>query len=408
MNEFPEKRPSDFTKGILVGALTVSFILLLTLVILNKTGVIRIFSGEMKLPDDETVSKLNAVSDLIDSEYYGEAPKEYYSDGIMAGLVNTLDDKYADYFSAEEYERQLANVTKQYYGIGATLMQDPETGRVTVVYVYDDTPAQKGGLAEGDEILSVNGVVARKVDLDALVEEIQGDEGTEVELIVSKGGTGEPVSMKLVRAVINVPTVGYEMLENKIGYIQISRFANNTPNEFNEALEDLKKQGMKGLILDVRYNAGGIFSSCVEIVDEILPKGTIVYVEDKYGKREYEFSDEEHKLDMPLVVLINESSASASEILAGAIRDHEYGTLIGTKTYGKGIVQKTFGLKDGSAVKFTVEKYFTPNGENIQDVGIEPDIELEFDFLGTEDQEYAYDLDNQIQKGIEVLTKELL
>jgi carboxyl-terminal processing protease len=173
-------------------------------------------------------------------------------------------------------------------------------------------------------------------------------------------------------------------------------------------LEDLKKQGMKGLILDVRYNAGGIFSSCVEIVDEILPKGTIVYVEDKYGKREYEFSDEEHKLDMPLVVLINESSASASEILAGAIRDHEYGTLIGTKTYGKGIVQKTFGLKDGSAVKFTVEKYFTPNGENIQDVGIEPDIELEYNFLGTEDQEYDYDLDNQIQKGIEVLTKELL
>ena len=371
--------------------------------LLDRFGVIRVFSGEQALPDDKTIAKLNEVSRLIDERYYDEAPKEEYGDGMLRGVLSTLDDPYAGYFSAEEYKEQLENVTRQYYGIGSTLTQNAETGRVTVVYVYKDSPAEQAGLKEGDEILYVNGLLARSVELDELVEHIQGEEGTDVEITVSRKGIKDPIEMTMTRAVINLPTVDHTMLEDGIGYIMLVKFASNTPEEYREAVEDLKKQGMKGLILDVRYNGGGLYDSCVEIVDEILPKGTIVYTEDKYGHREYASSDEEHKLDVPLVVLINENTASASEILAGAIRDHEWGTLIGTKTYGKGVVQVTFGLGDGSAVKFTVEKYFTPNGENIQDKGIEPDVNLEYKFLGGEEDEYDYSFDNQIQKGIEVL-----
>ena len=172
-------------------------------------------------------------------------------------------------------------------------------------------------------------------------------------------------------------------------------------------MEDLTKQGMKAMILDVRYNPGGILSSVVQILDDILPEGTVVYTEDKYGKRTDEVSDEEHQMQLPIAVLINGDSASASEIMAGAIRDYDYGTLIGTTTYGKGVVQKTFELEDGSAVKLTIEEYFTPDGENIHGKGIAPDIELEYEFLGGEDDEYDYSLDNQVQKAIEVLKEQL-
>lgn len=383
--------------------LVMAAVLMATVLILNRAGVIRIFSGEDSLPDDATLSKLNEVSRLIDQRYIDEAPKEEYGDGMVRGLVSTLDDPYAGYFSAEEYKEQLENVTRQYYGIGTTLTQDAKTGRVTVVYVYRDTPAEAAGLKEGDEILSVNGIQARSVDLDELVAKIQGEEGTNVEITVSRDGVKDPIEMNMTCAVINLPTVDHKMLEDKIGYIMIVKFGSNTPEEFREAVEELEKQGMKGLILDIRYNGGGLFSSCVEILDSILPGGTLVYTEDKYGQRKYEKSDDEHKLELPLAVLINGETASASEILAGAIRDYEWGTLIGTKTYGKGVVQMTYGLGDGSAVKFTVEKYYTPNGEDIQDVGIEPDVKLEYKFLGTKDDEYDWSFDNQIRKGIEVL-----
>ena len=204
-----------------------------------------------------------------------------------------------------------------------------------------------------------------------------------------------------------MPSVSPEMLDNAIGYIHIDSFEKETATQFESAMADLDGQGMKALILDVRYNGGGLVPAVVQILDDILPEGLLVYTEDKNGNRQEYTSSGDTKIDIPLAVLINGDSASASEILAGAIKDYEYGTLIGTTTFGKGIVQTIFQLEDGDAVKLTTAKYFTPKGNYIHGVGIEPDIELEYEYLDPEGNEYQMQYDNQIQKAIEVLTEEM-
>jgi len=204
-----------------------------------------------------------------------------------------------------------------------------------------------------------------------------------------------------------LPSVDYAMLENGIGYILIESFESDTAHQFELAVEDLTAQGMCAMILDVRYNPGGLITSVVDIADQILPEGLVVYIEDKAGNRDNYKSDGATFIDMPIAVLINEDSASASEILAGAIKDYDYGTLIGTTTFGKGIVQSVFPLPDGDAVKLTTAKYFTPNGNYIHEVGIAPDIELEYEYLDPEGEVYDRAYDNQILKAIEVLETEL-
>ena len=407
MNELPEKRPS-FKKGILIGILLTSAAFLLIGLILIKTGTIRVLDGDNRFPNDEILQKLNFTTELIGAEYIEEVPAEDLEDGLFRGLAAALGDPYARYFSKDEFKEQMTRVTRQYYGIGATLTQDEKTKRVRVVYVYDDSPAKKEGLKEGDEILSVNGHDATSMDLDALVELIQGDEGTVVDIDVRRENVEDPIEMHMTRAVISMPTVQHSMFSDHVGYIYITKFASNTPEEFHQALEELTENGMEALIIDLRYNTGGIFESCINILDELLPKGVLVYTENRNGERAYEYSDEEHQVKLPMAVLINEDSASASEIFAGAIRDYEWGTLIGTTTFGKGLVQQTFSLRDGSAFKLTVERYFTPSGDNIQEKGIDPDIKLEYDYSGDpEATEYDYGCDNQVQKAIELLSDEL-
>ena len=213
--------------------------------------------------------------------------------------------------------------------------------------------------------------------------------------------------MEITRAEVKVPSVEHEMLPGNIGYIAIADFSSNTKEQYDEAMKDLQAQGMKAVVFDLRYNGGGLVDSVVEILDEILPEGTTVYMEDKNGKRTDYTSDGEHYLDMPIAVLTSKNTASAAEIFAGAIRDYEYGTLIGTKTYGKGIVQTTVPLSDGSAIKITIASYFTPSGECIHKKGIKPDVELEYEFMGGDDEEYSTSLDNQIQKACEILREEM-
>ena len=210
-----------------------------------------------------------------------------------------------------------------------------------------------------------------------------------------------------MRADITLPSVDYAMLENNIGYIVIDSFETDTAHQFEMAVDDLTAQGMQAVIFDVRYNPGGMVSSVVEILDRILPEGLLVYIEDKIGNRQDYTSGGETYMELPIAVLINEDSASASEIFAGAIKDYEYGTLIGTTTFGKGIVQTIFPLQDGDAIKLTTAKYFTPSGNYIHEVGIEPDIELEYEYLNPEGEVYERQYDNQILKAIEVLEEEL-
>lgn len=405
----PQKKKAGFLPGLLAGILVTAVVFLIVILVLVSRFKAQIGaqSKETKMSalSEEAISKISALEGLIELHYLGEIDPEAEENGLYKGLVDALGDPYSEYYTAEEYEDNFTRVTKQYYGIGATLTQDPDTNLVSVVYVYPDTPAERSGLKIGDILYSVDGIEGSSVTLDEYVDMIRGEAGSSIHAVVVR--EDEEFETDIMREEITLPTVQYEMLDEEIGYIYISNFALNTSEEFEEAVDDLTSQGMEAMIIDIRYNPGGILSSVVKILDDILPQGTVVYTEDKYGKRNDEVSDEEHQMQLPIAVLINENSASASEILAGALRDYGYGTLIGTRTYGKGVVQQTFTLDDGSAVKLTIEEYFTPEGENINGKGIAPDIELEYEFLGQEEDEYDYSLDNQIQKAVEVLKEQL-
>ena len=245
------------------------------------------------------------------------------------------------------------------------------------------------------------------MEVTELVKLIRGEEGTSVHLEVYRPSTGENLSFDVERKNVTLPSVSSQMLDDNIGYVHIDSFETETADQFEKAVAELDKEGMKAMVLDVRYNGGGLVTAVVQILDDILPEGTVVYTEDKNGHCETYTSSGDTYMEYPLAVLINGDSASASEILAGAIKDYKYGTLIGTTTFGKGIVQTIFPLEDGDAVKLTTAKYFTPNGNYIHSVGIDPDIELEYEYLDPDGTEYDVKYDNQIQKAVEVLTEEL-
>ncbi|SCZ81502.1 S41 family peptidase [Pseudobutyrivibrio xylanivorans] len=348
-------------------------------------------------------SKFSTILSIIETYYYQDVDNDKLVNGVYKGVVESLDDPYSEYYTAEEYQDLMATLTGNYAGIGALLQKNAETGAVSITKVYKDTPAEKAGLKEGDYIISADGYLATDEGLDTFVQHIRGEEGTDVELVISRDG--EEQTIVCTRASIATPTVEHQMLEGNVGYIAVSQFTDHTYKDFVEAYKDLEKQGMTAVVFDMRNNGGGLLDSVVEMLDYLLPKGTVVYTMDKEGNREDFLSDEGSSKDIPMVVLVNGNTASAAEIFTGAIRDFEYGTIIGTNTFGKGIVQSTIPLSDGSALKLTTQTYYTPSGECIHGKGIAPDIELEYEFQGGEDDAYSVDLDNQIQKALEVLRK---
>jgi carboxyl-terminal processing protease len=323
------------------------------------------------------------------------------------GLVDSVGDPYTVYYTADEYESILGSLDSQYYGIGAVLSQNADTMVVTITNVYENSPAEEAGLRSGDIIVEADDVTATEVELSELVSHIRGEEGTTVHMVISREGESSTLEFDVERREIEIHSVEHQMLAGQIGYIQISQFEEATAKQFEEALDDLKAQNMKALIVDLRDNTGGLLDSVTEILDDILPEGLLVYTEDKYGNRNEYNATDSNSLDVPLAVLVNEYSASASEIFAGAIKDYKYGTLIGTTTFGKGIVQSILPLDDGSYLKVTVSKYYTPNGNNIHGIGIEPDVELEYEYMSDTDTEYQIDHDNQVQKAVEILNEEL-
>ncbi|MDE6212801.1 MAG: S41 family peptidase, partial [Lachnospiraceae bacterium] len=301
----------------------------------------------------------------------------------------------------EEWDELMRETEGIYYGIGAYLMLDETTGAAKISGVIDNTPAQEAGLRADDLIYMVDGEMTMGLELSEIVARVKGEEGTTVHLTIYREGESDYLEIDVERRKIESPTVNYEMLENDIGYIQITEFDDVTTDQFTEALATIKGSGAKGLILDLRGNPGGSLNVVVDIAREILPKGLIVYTEDKYGERDEYNCDGRKELEIPLVVLVNGNSASASEILAGAIKDYGKGTLVGTATFGKGIVQRVLPLTDGTALKLTISAYYTPNGNNIHGVGIEPDIVCEFD----SDAYYDDDVDNQLERAVEEMEK---
>lgn len=397
----------SFLNGMLFGALTVSLILVCAYVAgkmafdlfaVRKTGAQAAQDGSVV--STETIQKMRTIEEMVDAYYYGdEVTAGELQDGVYKGMVKALGDPYSEYFSKEELEDVVNNNQGISYGIGAMISINTNLNTAMISGVLEESPAMEAGLKEGDVIYKVGDEFTQGMSLSKVVSLVKGREGTTVNLTIYREGEPDYLEMEIVRAKqIETTTVDSGMIEghDEIGYLRIREFEGVTPDQFTEAMAVLKENGMKGLVLDLRSNPGGDLTAVVDVARQILPAGLIVYTEDKTGNRKEYTCDGTHELQIPLVVLTNEYSASASEILAGAIKDYNKGTLIGTTTFGKGIVQRINRLKDGTAIKLTVSAYFTPSGKNIHGIGIEPDILLEYD-------DEADGTDNQVMKAIEVL-----
>lgn len=359
----------------------------------------------------ETRSKLNQLAEVIDELYYKDVDSQQIADGLYHGLLASLGDPYSEYYNPEEYQEVIETTSGSYCGIGAAVRQAKDSTDAVVRQVYPNSPAQEIGLMEGDVILEVDGIPAEGEELTALTRRIKGPEGSSVHLKISRltgDGTKEEIlEFQVERREVQVLTVESSVLKGQIGYLGITEFAETTAEQFSQALEELNSQGIVALIVDLRGNPGGTLDGVCDVLDQVLPEGLIVYTEDKYGNRNEYRSSEDTCLKLPLAVLINENSASAAEIFAGAVKDHGYGTLIGKKTFGKGIVQRIVPLKDGSALKVTTASYYTPAGNNIHGVGITPDIECEYEYSGGDREAYDPLYDSQISKAYEILEEQV-
>ncbi len=354
--------------------------------------------------NDETMAKLQLLEQTID-EYYIDSENvstKTLTDGMYEGMLDSLGDVYSVYYTEEELTALMEDTNGIYYGIGAYISTDDTTGLPVIAGVMDGSPAQEAGLKEGDVCYQVDGKLTESMTLEEFIRNVKGEEHTKVLLTIVREGESDYLEIEVERRQIQTPTVKYEMKEGNIGYIQITEFDTVTSDQFTEALVTLKEQGMKGLVIDLRSNPGGNLDTVCEIASQLLPEGTIVYTVDKDGNRVDYNCDGKNQFDMPMVVLVNGYSASASEILAGAIKDYEMGTLVGTTTYGKGIVQRIIPFSDGTAVKLTVSKYYTPNGINIHGTGIDPDVEIEYDPEAAENG-----VDNQLDKALEIIAEEI-
>lgn len=362
---------------------------------------------QVSLTNEQVQEKLTEIEGLMNNYYLDELDEEQIETWLYKGAVAGLGDPYAAYYTEEEYQSLRDSTNGSYCGIGVEISQNMNTGIVTVVRVFEDGPAMEAGLLPGDILYKVGDTEVTGMDLTMIVSLIKGEENTQVTVSVVRDGEADYLELSVERRTIEIQTVGSAMLEDQIGYISITSFDDVTTAQFSKALDELEAQGIKGLVVDLRDNGGGLVSSVCAILDRLLPEGLIVYTEDKYGNREEETSDAEHYFDKPLAVLVNGNSASASEIFAGAVKDYGIGTLVGTKTFGKGIVQKIYPLHDGTAVKLTVSKYYTPKGNNIHEIGIEPDVEIELYEELKKEVLVPFEEDNQLQKAIEVLKEEI-
>ncbi len=358
---------------------------------------------EGSVVSDAVVNKLKLLEKSINEYYLEEPDKAEMENYIYKGLVAGLGDPYSTYYSKEELAEVQDSSQGIYYGIGAYISYDEETGGGKITGVMPDTPAEEAGLLENDIIVKVNDENTIGLEASMLVSKIKGPEKTKVKLSIYREGENDYLDIEVERRQIESPTVTYEKYDNGMAYIRILEFDSVTSVQFEEQLLQAKNDGMQGLILDLRGNPGGNLSDVVKIANHILPKGLVVYTEDKDGKRKEYSCDGKNELQVPIVVLVNGGSASASEILAGAIKDYNKGTLLGTTTFGKGIVQKILGINDGSAVKLTVSHYYTPKGNDIHKVGIEPDEILEFNA----GQYKEKDVDNQLERAKEMLKQQI-
>lgn len=355
---------------------------------------------------DTFVEKAKLIEETVKDNYTGEIDDQDMEEYMYKGLMASLGDPYSAYYTSEEYEELNAETTGSYQGIGVVMQQDADTGEVKVLRCYEGGPGAEAGLLPEDVLIQVNGENIAGMELSEVVDLVKSSEGGTASLIISREGESDYLEINVPLEEVNIPVVEYEMLEDNIGYISIYEFTGQAVSQYEEAFEELQSQGMKRMIIDVRNNPGGLLTSVCDLLEDMLPEGLMVYTEDKDGKRQEYTCDGENELEMPLVVLVNGNSASASEIFAGAIQDYGTGTIVGTTTFGKGVVQSLIPFTDGSAIKTTTAKYYTPSGRCIHGTGIEPDVEVELTEGLEQKSELTYEEDNQLQTAVETV-KEL-
>lgn len=360
-----------------------------------------------KTSDDEFLEKANYLKTLIDLYFWEDTDEEELYEGMYHGLLEALDDPYSCYYTKEEYAALMEELEGTYCGIGALVSQNASTKAITIVRPFVDGPAYKAGILPGDILTKIDGEDITDWDLEFAVKHMKGEQGTKVELEVWRASDGEYLQLSVTRDIIEVETVTYEMLEDSIGYIYIMQFDENTTGQFKTALNRLNEQGMKGLVVDIRDNGGGLLTTVCDMLDMFLDDELIVYTMDKYDKKEEIFAEKGCISSVPMAVLVNGFSASASEIFAGALQDYGLATIVGTQSFGKGIVQSVIPLSDGSAVKLTVSTYYTPKGRNIHGLGITPDVEVELDAELKQSAAVSVEKDNQLMTAVEEVKKQL-
>ena len=385
--------PAGLILGLVLGICGTGIVCIIALLIMYNSDTLRL--------NYSSSEKLKLIEQMIHQRYLheDEVTPEMLEEGMYRGMVDSLGDPYSVYYNEDDLKSLLESSSGSFGGIGVHLTQDPDTGVVTVYKVMDGYPAAKAGVSENDILIRVAGEEIKDMDLSTIVSKVRGEKGTKVLLDLMRDD--KEVEVEIVRDIIEYDTVACEMKDEEkgIGYITIDEFDDVTYEQFVNAINELKEKGMKSMILDLRGNPGGNVDTVCDMCDRLMGEGIIVSVEDKNGKKKEYTSDSEQLFKGDIVVLVDGNSASAAEIMTGALKDTKLATVVGTTTFGKGIVQSVYPLGDGTAVKLTVENYYTPSGYSIHGKGIKPDVEIDFD-----EESYKKDkTDNQLEKALEIL-----
>lgn len=398
------RRKRRFGAGFAAGALSV---LLIGICAWGAIGILRggfpfgtYASGQVS--ENDVSAKLDLLNSLIDQYYLyeGEVDEDALAEGIYSGYTAALGDPYTEYYDREETAALMESTSGEFSGIGATMTQNTDGPGAVITAVYEGSPAAEAGLQAGDVISKVDGNDVSGMDLDSIVSLIKGEKGTEVKITVLR--YGQEIETAAVRDIIQMQTVDSVMLDDQVGYISVSEFDDVTYDQFKSALDSLEAQGMAGLVIDLRNNPGGNLDTVTDMLKLLLPEGPIVSITDKNGDTEEITCDGSNEFTKPLAVLVNQYSASASEVFCGAVQDYGIGSIVGVTTFGKGVVQQLMDLGDGTCLKVTIAEYYTPSGRSINGIGVEPDVEVE----------YVYDAenpeaDNQLETAAETVRAEL-
>ncbi len=396
-------KEKDYSKSIFIKSIILT--ILLTTVIVSMITTIIMNKGEQTSLLNRIDSKLSSIEQIVDKDYLGEIDENKIFDETIKGYVDGLDDEYSQYFTKEELEKyKTDNIEGQFVGIGVYIIQDTEKNAIRVLAPIKGSPAEKAGILAGDYIVKVEGQSYTGEQITEATNKMKGKEGTKVKIQIIR--EDETLDFEVERANVRVNPVEADIYEGNIGYLKISSFDQGSASEVTKKVEELKAQNIKSLIIDLRNNGGGIVDEAIEIADLFTSKdSTLLITKDKHDNESVSKAKRDKAIELPIIVLTNENTASASEILAGALKDNNVAKIVGTTTFGKGVIQELLTMKDGTGLKLTTNEYYTPNRNKINKVGIEPDEKVELPEEYRNILSVPKEVDTQLNKAIELLKR---